>query len=52
MTSHRDDTAADLASTPDLAAMRAKLLSDFANGLVGRRHNSFQHRSPRLVSKS
>jgi hypothetical protein len=45
MTSTRDDTAAGLAPSPDLAAMRAKLFSDFANGVVGQHHNSFQHRS-------
>lgn len=30
---------------PGLAAMRARLNTDFANGLVGQRHNTFQHRS-------
>ena len=45
MTSLRDDNGADPASIPDLAAMRAKLFNDFANGVVGQHHNSFQHRS-------
>ena len=29
----------------DLAAMRAKFLTDFAGGLVGQHHNTYQHRS-------
>lgn len=59
MTSLRDDAAAGLASTPDLAAMRLKIFGDFSNGVVGQHHNSFQHRSrvlrqlsaPSLVSQ-
>ena len=30
---------------PDLAAMKAQFAADFANGLIGRNHNTYQHRA-------
>ena len=32
-------------SGPDLAAMKAQFAADFANGLIGRNHNTYQHRA-------
>lgn len=29
----------------DLAGMQTRFASDFANGLIGRQHNTYQHRS-------
>lgn len=40
-----DDSPAFSLSLPELAAMRARLHADFSNGLVGERHNTFQHRT-------
>lgn len=33
------------AASAELAAMRAQFLADFAGGTMGRRHNTYQHRS-------
>lgn len=37
--------AAPNAPSAGLTAMRDRFLNDFADGLVGRHHNSYQHRS-------
>ena len=37
--------ATPTAASAGLAEMRSKFLTDFADGLVGRHHNSYQHRS-------
>lgn len=34
-----------LSASEGLLAMQARFVSDFADGLMGRHHNSFQHRS-------
>src|SRR5690242_19380034 len=39
-----DDSGFSLSPT-ELAVMRTRLNADFANGLVGERHNTFQHRT-------
>lgn len=31
--------------TPELAAMEAKFKTDFADGLIGRHHNTYHHRA-------
>jgi hypothetical protein len=43
MTCIRDDPGG-WTQAPDLSAMRSKVLSDFASGRTGQRHNTFQHR--------
>lgn len=44
----RDISAVARDETPgsqDLAAMRVRFLADFADGTMGRQHNTYQHRS-------
>ena len=36
---------AHISPAPDLAAMRAKFVADFAGGRIGTHHNTFQHRA-------